>query len=78
MNRFIKRLSSVPPHVAIVLVLAGIIGASGAILLLKHTETKVEALAKPRAARLERLDGNVDIAQALNQADNDRLSWTDA
>jgi len=78
MKQLIKRLSSVPPHVAIILVLAGIIGASGAILLLKHTETKVEALAKPRAARLERLDGDVDIAQALNQADNDQLSWTDA
>jgi len=36
MNRLIKRLSSVPPHVAIILVLIGIIGASGAILLFKH------------------------------------------
>ena len=78
MKQFIKRLSSVPPHVAIILVLIGIIGASGAILLLKQTETKAEALVKPRAARLERLDGNVDIAQALNQASNDQLSWADA
>ena len=78
MKQLIKRLSSVPPHVAIILVLVGIIGASGAILLLKHTETKAEALVKPRAARLERLDGNVDIAQALNQASNDQLSWADA
>ncbi|HJQ23912.1 MAG TPA: FecR family protein [Blastocatellia bacterium] len=78
MKQFIQRLSSVPPHVAIILVLIGIIGASGAILLLKHTETKAEALVKPRGARLERLDGNVDIAQALNQASNDQLSWADA
>jgi Family of unknown function (DUF6600)/FecR protein len=78
MKRLIKRLSNVPPHVAIILVLVGIVGASGAILLLKHTETKAEALVRPRAARLEHLDGNVDVAQALNQASNDQLSWADA
>jgi hypothetical protein len=78
MNQFIKRLSSVPPHVAIILVLIGIIGASGAILLFKRAEPKTDAQVMPRAARLERMDGNVDVAQALNQADNDQLSWTDA
>ena len=75
---FIRRLANVPPHVAIILALAAIVGASGAILLFKHTETKAEALVKPRAARLERLDGDVDVAQALNQAGNDQLSWADA
>src|SRR5436853_5261933 len=78
MNQFIKRLSSVPPHVAIILVLIGIMGASGAILLFKHAEPKTEAQVMPRAARLERMDGNVDVAQALNQANNDQLNWTDA
>src|SRR5438270_4587697 len=78
MKRFIKRLSSIPPHVAIILVLIGIVGASGAILLFKHAEPKTEAQVMPRAARLERMDGNVDIAQALNQQSNDQLNWTDA
>src|SRR3954454_5756881 len=78
MKQFIKRLSSVPPHVAVILVLIGIIGASGAILLFKHTEPKTEAQVLPRAARLERMDGNVDVAQALNQAGNEQLNWQDA
>ena len=58
--------------------LIGIIGASGAILLFKHAEPKTDAQVMPRAARLERMDGNVDVAQALNQANNDQLNWTDA
>ncbi|MEN3335686.1 MAG: hypothetical protein V7641_5051 [Blastocatellia bacterium] len=78
MKRFIKRLSGVPPQVAIILVLIGIIGAAGAILLFKHTEPKTDAQVLPRAARLERMDGNVDVAQALNQASNEQLSWQDA
>jgi hypothetical protein len=78
MKRFIKRLSSVPPHVAIILVLIGIVGAAGAILLFKRGEPTADAQLMPRAARLERVDGNVDIAQALNQADNDELDWQDA
>jgi hypothetical protein len=78
LRRFIRRLSSVPPHVAIILVLIGIVGASGAILLFKRAEPKADALVKPRAARLERMDGNVDVAQALNQPNNDQLNWTDA
>ena len=77
-RRFIRRLSSVPPHVAIILVLVGIVGASGAFLLFRHAEPKAEAHVTPRAARLERIDGNVDIAQALNHADNDQLAWQDA
>src|SRR6185369_11709931 len=77
-RRFIKRLSSVPPHVAIILVLVGIVGVSGAVLLFRHAEPKTEAHVIPRAARLERVDGNVDIAQALNHADNDQLAWQDA
>lgn len=78
MKQFMKRLSSGPPQVAIILVLIGIIGAAGAILFFRHTEPKVDAQVMPRAARLERMDGNVDIAQALNQVDNDQLTWADA
>jgi len=78
MKRFIKRLSSGSPRAAIILILIGIIGAAGAVLFFKRTEPKVDAQVVPRAARLERMDGNVDIAQALYQQDNDQLNWTDA
>jgi hypothetical protein len=77
-RHFIRRLSKVPPHVAIILALLGIVGISGAVLLFKHTEPKAEAMVVPRAARLERVDGTVSIAQALNHADNDQLTWQDA
>jgi hypothetical protein len=77
-RRFIRRLSKVPPHVAIILALLGIVGISGAVLLFKHSEPKAEAMVLPRAARLERVDGTVSIAQALNHADNDQLTWQDA
>ncbi|HEX8091787.1 MAG TPA: DUF6600 domain-containing protein, partial [Blastocatellia bacterium] len=76
LKQFIKRFSKVPPHVAIVTVLVAVIGASGLALLLTKSEPKAEALTAPRAARIERVDGNVGLAHGFN---NDaQPDWTEA
>jgi hypothetical protein len=75
-KQFIKRFSKVPPPVAIIAVLIAVIGASGVALLLTKSEPKVEALVAPRAARVERVEGNVGLAHGLN--DNAQTDWTEA
>ncbi|HVG20675.1 MAG TPA: DUF6600 domain-containing protein [Blastocatellia bacterium] len=74
-KQFIKHFSKIPPQVAIVAVLVAVMGAAGAALLLTKSEPKVEALTAPRAARIERVDGNVGLAHSLNNAQPD---WTEA
>jgi hypothetical protein len=75
-KQFIKRFSKVPPHVAIVSVLVAVIGASGLALLLTKSEPKAEALTALRAARIERVDGNVGLAHGFNS--NAQADWTEA
>ncbi len=73
-----KRVSSVPLPVALVAVIIAIIGAAGAALLLSRSEPKVEALAAPRAARIERVEGSVGLAHSLEPDGEDQTEWTEA
>lgn len=75
-KQFIKQFSKVPPPVAIIAVLIAVISAAGVALLLTRSEPKVEALVAPRAARIERVDGNVGLAHGLN--DTAQSDWTAA
>lgn len=77
-NQFMKILSGKRPQIVVILVLVAILGTAGAVLLFKRAEPKAEAQVVPRAARLQRIDGNVDIAQSLNKQDNTQLDWHDA
>lgn len=76
LKQFIRRFSKVPPHVAVVTVLIAVVGASGLALLLTRSEPKAEALVAPRAARIERVEGNVGLAHGLSN--NAQPDWTEA
>ncbi|MGA9772913.1 MAG: DUF6600 domain-containing protein [Blastocatellia bacterium] len=78
-----KRFSSVPLPVALIAVIIGIIGVAGAAFLLSRSEPKAEALSTPRAARIERVEGDVGLAHSLepdaaNQDVEDQTEWTEA
>jgi hypothetical protein len=67
-NKLINRFSNVPPHVAIIGVLVAVVGAAAAALFLSRTEPAAKALIVPRAARVERVDGNVGVTRASEEA----------
>ena len=64
-----KKLSSVSPRVAITGLLIAVVAGSGVALLLTRGGEKVEAddTVQPVAARIERVDGSVGIAQVEDE-----------
>lgn len=74
-----QRFSKVPLPFALGAVIIAIIGAAGAALLLSRSEPKAEALSAPRAARIERVEGDVGMAHSLEpDSDEDQTEWTEA
>ncbi len=74
-----KRFSNAPLPVALIAIIIGIIGVAGAALLLSRSEPKAEALTAPRAARIERVEGDVGLAHSLEpDSDEDQTEWTEA
>ena len=71
-------LSKIPPHVAIIGALVVVVAVAGAAFLLSRSEPTADASFVPRAARIERVDGNVDIARTLAEQDNQEPVWEDA
>jgi hypothetical protein len=75
-NNGIKKKSKVAPQVAIIVILALAVGASGLALLLSRSEPTAEALVVPRAIRVERVEGDVGVARALDGTSE--LEWAEA
>ena len=73
-----KRLSSISPKITILGAFIAIVAISAAALLLTRggSEAKGDPLMQPRAARLERVDGSVGIARAVDQGK--QLDWAEA
>lgn len=73
-----KQFSKIPAPVALIAVIIAIIGAAGAALLLSRSEPKASALVTPRAARVERVEGNVGLAHSLEPDGEDQAEWIEA
>jgi DNA segregation ATPase FtsK/SpoIIIE-like protein len=73
-----QRLSKIPAPVALIGVIIAILGAAGAALLLSRSEPKAAALVTPRAARIERVEGNVGLTHSLEPDGEDQAEWTEA
>jgi len=56
-------------------VLIAVIGASGVALLLSRSGPKAEALTAPRAARIERVEGDVALAHSLDSNSKAEPDW---
>jgi hypothetical protein len=76
-KHLLKRIKTIPPYKAIIAGLVAIIGVLTTLLIIKHTETPVEAFSTPRAARLERVDGSVDMMHSLNNDSEDSDTQAD-
>src|SRR5215208_3418021 len=63
------------PHLSVVFIVFAALGAVAAALWMRH-EPKAEALALPRAARVERVDGEVGVSRSLT-ADASEDSWSE-
>ncbi|MFL6332715.1 MAG: DUF6600 domain-containing protein [Pyrinomonadaceae bacterium] len=63
------------PHLTLVFLACAALGGVGAALWMKH-EPKAEALARPRAARVERVDGEVGLSRDL-ASDQDENNWVE-
>jgi uncharacterized protein DUF6600/FecR-like protein len=62
------------PHLALVFLVFAALGAGAAVLWMRH-EPKAEALALPRAARVERVDGEVGLSRDLAVDADDESNW---
>ncbi len=74
--KLISHLRRIPPHVGIIGVIIAVVAGASVALLLSRSEPKAEAVFVPRAARVERVDGNVGIARAPENTQNPE--WTGA
>lgn len=77
----IRQASSVSNRVTVLVILAGLVAASGVALLLTRSGSDVvtDAAAQPRAARTDGVDGSVAIASFDEAIDeNEQLDWTEA
>lgn len=72
------KLSKVPQNVVIIAALVAIVGISGLALWLTRSEPKADAAIMPRAARIERVEGEVGIARTFDQEQEAELEWADA
>ncbi len=65
------------PHLTLVFLVCAALGGVAAALWMKH-EPKAEALAVPRAARVERVDGEVGLSRDLDLADaGNKENWVE-
>jgi hypothetical protein len=64
------------PHLTIVFIVCAVLGGVAAALWMKH-EPKAEALALPRAARVERVDGEVGLSRDLASDADDESNWVE-
>jgi FecR protein len=76
LNKSTKRFLNIPPHFAIIGVIVAVVGAAVAALLLSRSERRADAIVVPRAARVERVDGNVGVSRAAQ--DNAETGWAEA
>ena len=73
-----KRLSNMPPHVALILAIIGVIALASAALLFSDSEPGVKANLVPRAARVERVEGSVGVARAFDKESASQVEWAEA
>ncbi|HXG64215.1 MAG TPA: FecR family protein, partial [Blastocatellia bacterium] len=77
-----KKLSRISPQVIVIAALAAVIGSSGLALFFTRSASEADAGAVPRVARIERVDGDVDIARSFAPTDDSALDsaleWDDA
>ena len=79
MSKSLKNyLSKIPPHIAIIGALIAVVAIAGVSLLLSRSEPTANASFVPRAARVERVEGNVDIARTLAEQNTEEPAWEDA
>jgi hypothetical protein len=71
-------LSNIPPHVAILGVLLAVVAGAGVAFLLSRSEPTANASFVPRAARIERVEGSVDIARTLAEQNVSEPAWEEA
>jgi hypothetical protein len=64
------------PHLTLVFIACAALGGVAAALWMRH-EPKAEALSVPRAARVERVDGEVGLSRDLGAATNDESGWVE-
>jgi len=64
------------PHLTLVFLACAALGGVAAALWMRH-EPKAEALALPRAARVERVDGEVGLSRDLDAAVGDESDWVE-
>jgi hypothetical protein len=64
------------PHLTLVFLVCAVLGGVAAALWMKH-EPKAEALALPRAARVERVDGEVGLSRDLDAGADDESNWVE-
>ena len=62
------------PHLTLVFLVCAALGGVAAALWMRH-EPKAEALSVPRAARVERVDGEVGLSRELATDANDEANW---
>ncbi|HEX8293605.1 MAG TPA: FecR family protein, partial [Pyrinomonadaceae bacterium] len=64
------------PHLSLVFLVCALLGGVAAALWMRH-EPKAEALALPRAARVERVDGEVGLSRDLAAGAEDEANWVE-
>jgi hypothetical protein len=64
------------PHLTLVFITCAALGGVAAGLWMRH-EPKAEALSLPRAARVERVDGEVGLSRDLNATANEDVNWVE-
>ncbi len=64
------------PHLTLIFLAFAALGAGAAALWIRH-EPKAEALALPRAARVEHVDGEVGLSRDLNGGTRDEEQWAE-
>jgi hypothetical protein len=62
------------PHMTAIVVVFAALGAGAAALWMRH-EQKAEAMSVPRAARVERVDGEVGLSRVLTAGDFEDAGW---
>ena len=74
-----KKLSRISPQIVIVGALLAIVALAGLALMFTKSEPETSAAAVvPRAARVERVEGEVGIARAFADEQESETVWTDA
>src|SRR5918998_2902026 len=64
------------PHLTVVFLVCAALGGVAAALWMRH-EPQAQALALPRAARVERVDGEVGLSRDLSATMDDESNWVE-